>query len=145
MPNLELLEVTENRIRNIDVLSNCSKLRALNISGNWIADISPLKKHEQLNFVFLSGNMIEDLSPIAYHPFVHKLNNCAKLATLQKQAVIDWTALKIEKVQPNAVFRVFALGENPLGRPAWHAGVIKNSRNCPSDSSYEVVRNLCRS
>lgn len=141
---LELLVLSENCIKSIDALAESHKLKALNISGNWIADLSPLKRHQDLKFIFLGNNMIEDLSPLAFGQDVDKLNNWYRLSTAKKQEDIIWKNLLMEKLLPHEDFRVFEIGNNPLGRPAWHGGVVRNPLNCPPDASFQVVRHLCR-
>ncbi|NRA46364.1 MAG: leucine-rich repeat domain-containing protein [Oligoflexales bacterium] len=142
--SLKLLELADNQIWSIDALRSSVHLRALNITGNWIADISPLKMHRHLRFFFLGNNMIEDLSSVAYHPDALRVSKWSQLKTIDKQQVIDWKRLFLEELQPHKGFRVVELGENPLGLPSWHGGVVKDHRNCPLDSSYEVIRQLCR-
>ena len=141
---LELLVLSENRIKRIDSLTNCFNLKALNLSGNWIADLSPLKMHKDLRFIFLSNNMIEDLSPVAHDPDADKISKWRKQSAIHKQEVINWKNLTMEMLLPHEAFRILDLGNNPLGRPAWHDGVVKNSKNCPPDASFQVIRKLCR-
>lgn len=57
--NVEELNLSDNKIENIDALSNLLHLKRLYISNNLINDISPLFELEKLEYVELSGNRIE--------------------------------------------------------------------------------------
>ena len=60
--NLEHLDLSYNRIRDISQLANLRKLKSLDLSRNLIEDISALTRIPDLNVVDLSGNRITDLS-----------------------------------------------------------------------------------
>lgn len=142
--SLKLLVLAENRIKDIKALKGNLSLQGLNLSNNWISDISPLQNHEELNFIFLANNMVEDLTSIAYLPDAGRFKHWSQLSQIQKQESINWQKLVEEELMPQRRFRIFELGENPLGRSSWHGGLAKSLKNCPIDSSFRDIRDFCR-
>jgi Leucine-rich repeat (LRR) protein len=55
---IEMLNLSDNRITDIDALEYLTNLRELNIANNRISDISPLFTLENLEFVDLTGNPV---------------------------------------------------------------------------------------
>jgi Leucine-rich repeat (LRR) protein len=53
-----MLNLSDNRIENIDALEYLNNLCELNLANNHIRDISPLFSLENLNFVDLTGNPV---------------------------------------------------------------------------------------
>ncbi len=60
VPNISLLDLSNNRIADLSPLIYLRNLRILRISHNSIRNISSLYNHRMLNFIDLSGN---DLIP----------------------------------------------------------------------------------
>lgn len=61
---LQLLDLSENTIRNIDVLSNMPQLQTLYLQNNTVNDLSALSACTQLNKLDVSYNALTSLSPI---------------------------------------------------------------------------------
>jgi Leucine-rich repeat (LRR) protein len=78
---IEMLNLSDNRISDIDALEYLTNLRELNLSNNRIQDISPLFSLENLEFVDLTGNRIPAAS-------LRKLNNSAGIIPLFFKAVV---------------------------------------------------------
>ena len=74
LENLELLNVTGNRIGQVDAPARLAHLRELDVSNNEIRDVSALGRYPSLEVLNIGGNWIADLSPLA---------SAAKLKTLQ--------------------------------------------------------------
>jgi Leucine-rich repeat (LRR) protein len=56
-----MLNLSDNRIENIDPLEYLINLRELNLANNKVTDISPLFSLENLEFVNLTGNPVQPL------------------------------------------------------------------------------------
>jgi Leucine-rich repeat (LRR) protein len=65
MKRLELLDLVDNRIRNIDALRNMSEITWLYLSNNSIRDIEPIKHLVKLKELSLSYNKIERIQPLS--------------------------------------------------------------------------------
>ena len=65
MINLEVLELSNNKIDDITPLSNLTNLMSLSISNNQINNLAPLSNLPNLIYLDLSGNLIEDLTPLS--------------------------------------------------------------------------------
>ncbi|QHI35177.1 Internalin-A [Kordia antarctica] len=65
LTSLEILDLSENKISNIDALKNLTSLTALNLYQNDISDISALSKLTSLTGLYLSDNQISDLKPLS--------------------------------------------------------------------------------
>ena len=55
---LEDLNLSDNRISDIDTLSNLTNLRVINLSNNAVNDITPLMNLNNLEFLDVSGNKV---------------------------------------------------------------------------------------
>ena len=55
------LDLSGMGVRDISVLSACTKLKKLNLSGNEISDLSPLMNLPELEWLDISGNQVTDL------------------------------------------------------------------------------------
>lgn len=63
--NLEMLQLADNRIRNLAPLMHLNKLTEIALSDNEIADLTPLQDMTQLTDLDLSDNFVTDLSPLS--------------------------------------------------------------------------------
>ena len=63
--NLEILDISDNRIYDIGALSGCAALKAIAADNNEILSIESLSGKENLYAVLLSGNNLTDISPLA--------------------------------------------------------------------------------
>jgi len=58
---LEELNISDNQVGYIDVLSNLINLKSVHLSNNCFDDISPLFELEKLEYANLSGNKISQV------------------------------------------------------------------------------------
>lgn len=63
--NLSNLSVCNNIITDISVLASCHELSSISLSHNQITDISALAELKNVKHLYLSYNQIEDISPLA--------------------------------------------------------------------------------
>ena len=64
LAQLESLDLTSNRIRDISSLSGLSQLRSLNLWDNDVSDVSPLAGLQELTSLAFGYNRIADISPL---------------------------------------------------------------------------------
>ena len=64
LPNLAILNLSDNNIEDITPLSNFTNLVMLTISKNKIKDVSPLSEMARLNVLDINENCIEDITPL---------------------------------------------------------------------------------
>lgn len=73
LPNLEILYLNDNRIDDVEVLQNLTKLKALNVSNNTIQSLAPISEATDLVELYAENNEIESFN------FVQKLTKLKKL------------------------------------------------------------------
>ncbi len=73
LANLTTLNINENKIENIDVISNLSNLKYLYFNKNKVESLEPIRGKTFYELEF-SGNMIKDISPISSHNTINRLN-----------------------------------------------------------------------
>ena len=80
------LNLDNNNISDISLLSELTKLTVLTLSGNNISDISPLSELTKLTYLYISGTNISDISPLAgLTQLTHLIlsdNNISDISTL---------------------------------------------------------------
>ncbi len=64
LKELELLDLSNNKVSSISFLKGLSKLNYLNISNNLVYNLSPIENLKNINYLNLSNNRIRDLKPI---------------------------------------------------------------------------------
>ena len=86
LADLRELDLRDNELEDISVLSRLGNLRGLDLSGNAIDDISDLSGLADLSYLFLDDNPVEDVSPLS------GLANLWSL-TLTRSAIVDISPL----------------------------------------------------
>lgn len=70
LQNLEVLDLSNNRLDNLDFVNPLKKLKQINLSNNRITNLDPVITNEDLEVLDLSNNGIEDISKLQ---FLHKI------------------------------------------------------------------------
>ena len=88
-PSLEVLNVSTNRLKSLEGISNCPKLKTLLCAGNKISDLGPMDKCEALEFLDLTTNQMKEFpEKLPSLPCLNRLsikeNQFAKFAELEK-------------------------------------------------------------
>ncbi len=103
LPNLKMLELDMNKIRDISALAAFTKLELADLSMNEISDISPLSGLTKLEYLYLYDNKIDNITP---------------LAGLTKLIVLELGKNRIRNTTPIAGLNGLSelgLSDNPLG------------------------------
>lgn len=93
--NVSFLVLSDNKISDISVLSNCSQLEYAELDNNYISDISALGNCNNLMALSLINNRVNDISPLI---------NCNNLmgVMLDNNCILDFSPLnKIASLAPN--------------------------------------------
>jgi len=111
LTNLIELDLHENEVTDISLLSGFTKLSWLNLRSNKISDISALAKLTNLTVLYLSGNQLTDLSGIS------NLTNLTHLDLYLNQlsdigALVDLTNLTWLSLHGNQISNITPLLEN---------------------------------
>lgn len=72
--NIETLEISGVKLRDISAVGNMTGLRTLNLSNNKIEDISALANCRSLTYVNLASNRIQDITPLYELEWIEELN-----------------------------------------------------------------------
>lgn len=72
--NMENLQISGVKVRDISALENMRALRTLDLNSNQIKDISALANCASLTYVNLSGNKIQDVTPLYELELIEELN-----------------------------------------------------------------------
>ncbi|MDD5053656.1 MAG: leucine-rich repeat domain-containing protein [Sulfuricurvum sp.] len=96
-PNLEIIDVRNNRIEDITPLAKVTNLKALNISYNSIIDLKPLSSLKKLERIDIHNDQIIDITPLEsihslqsislYGNGISDIISLAKLPNLQELSV----------------------------------------------------------
>ncbi|MFS0821462.1 leucine-rich repeat domain-containing protein [Bacillus sp. 1P02SD] len=100
--NLSFLDLSGNKIENLELLSNLTNLSNLYLNSNNISDITPLSGLEKLRTLTLRGNKIEDISA---------------LKDLTALAELDFSNNEVEDISALSTLtniRTLLLGENKI-------------------------------
>jgi hypothetical protein len=62
---LALLDLENNRVRDLAPLAGRPRLQSLNLAGNLVTDLAPLAQVPALQYLELSRNRVRDLAPLA--------------------------------------------------------------------------------
>lgn len=73
VPWIGALSLSNNKISDLNILSQMSQLHKLALTNNCIEDISILKLMPKLRFIFLGNNLIKDISEITTQERLKKL------------------------------------------------------------------------
>lgn len=97
MKNLTHLSLLDNKITNIDFLTDCKTVLVLLLGGNKIEDISPLKDLSNLIQLDLYNNNISDITPLSKLTSLTLLdlskNKIADINTLSNLKKLQWLFL----------------------------------------------------
>lgn len=88
LPDLELVNLKYNRIRDISLLATHTELRHLILAGNQISDVSPLRKLTKLEYINLEDNRIKDVAALRGVVYPHP-----SLLNLKDNEITDWSPL----------------------------------------------------
>ncbi len=116
---LELLDLSSNKIENVTSLSKMLHLKFLDLTFNNIENIEPFANLINLEELHLSSNKIVDIEPLA------KLTNLKKLY-LDKNRILNFEVLKdLQGLQ------ILSCSKNPyLGQQIQLSGLEKQMPNC---------------
>ncbi len=97
LTNLQYLFLTENQISDISPLSRLTNLETLGLDGNQISDTRPLSALTNLRYVGLSANQIDDISPLSSLASLEQLwignNQISALPVLSGLTNLQWLYL----------------------------------------------------
>ncbi len=103
LKNLETINLENNGITNISILSELPKLQEICLEDNNISDISVLKNFENLTWLHLSNNRIEDISLLDEMTISSIRVNEQKITMNVNTRTIDLPKLLIQARDENSV------------------------------------------
>ncbi|MFU0823638.1 leucine-rich repeat domain-containing protein [Clostridium sp.] len=105
--NLKKINLSYNKISNIDNLRNLKKLEEINLFNNNIEDISALSNLSKLKKIDLAKNRIKDVTPLGSLKNLQELDlysnhieNIEVLSQLKKLTFLDVSRNKIKDLNP---------------------------------------------
>jgi len=102
-PNLKGLDLKQNQLTDISVLSNLTQLGGLDLRSNNISDISSLAGLTNLNTLYLNNNQITDISALSDMSQLRKLilgfNSIEDISSLQGLTDLEELSIPGNKVK----------------------------------------------
>jgi internalin A len=130
MPWIERLDLSRNRIAEIENIDNLSKLQSLNLSHNWIRGLQGLPNLEELHFLDLEENQLKSLQGIEK---LHKLDTIG----LSSNQIEDISPLKL---LPN--LKSVYLARNGIAELSPLASLPKLQRIVLTENKITTIRTL---
>ncbi len=81
LPDLEVLDISRNRMKDISIIASCKKLRSLDISRNPLSNLPTLAHPSELRTLVAHNTSIRDIEPIGQLTHLQKLHLSDTLCT----------------------------------------------------------------
>jgi Leucine-rich repeat (LRR) protein len=154
--DLTHLDISDNPLQNINILSAFTNLTYLEAAGNQITDLNPLSNLTQLTSLFLDGNQISDISPLSSLVNLsllglsdNQISDISTIANMPELRILYLASNDISDISPlaNTILGDIILADNQIEDITPLAGLTSMySLNLTSNkiTSIEALANMNR-